>query len=226
MNCNNPDTQKVFSLQKHILDLSLYPPNHPVFTSNTSSVERAELLPLRTTTHKVLGRWACEVPANYALYDFMAFKPKSYSVQFLKICPPACFDSVGEPTLHNTVNHEQQEQNSAVWLEKQRFKGCVSKLLTYKHADYLNFLLGNDKFHDLYLTYQHVTIVSKKHRLYLQNSRKIVTNRLINKRYLLADQKTSLPFGHKDIADYEICWQSISDIIVQIENQIDIHSSD
>ena len=196
----------------YISDMSVYPEDHPVFTSCSDPEEKKKLLRLRETSYKELGRWADETPSGYALFEMVSFRPKSYSAQFQKICPPACFNSFGEVSNHHVNNHDTPARPK----EKMRFKGCVSRLMPHGHRDYMQFLLGKTKYDQLYMYYQHRAIRSRSHRLFLESSRRVITNKLITKRYLLACGLISYPIGHHFAILYEECWLCLDEIINKI----------
>ena len=172
-----------------ILDLSSFSDDHPIFDASSQS-EKDSLLLLKIENKKKLGSWGSEIKPGYVLSSYVAMRPKSYSLQFEKI--------------HGKNDYEHT-----------KMKGIRLKLCDYHHIDYLKFLLGSNKFH---LHYTHISFVSKKHHIYLRSAQKIVTGKQIQKRFLLSDGITSLPYGHKSLPIIRQVWALLDEIITCIES--------
>ena len=198
----------------HITDLSVYGESHPIFTTCLDPVEKQRLLDLRATSRKCLGRWSDECLPQFGIYEMLSFRPKSYSAQFAALCPIECHHPVtGQLTNHDIKHHPTAPPQTD---DKIRMKGSVSRLLPYSHKDYVNFLLGDDKYEQLYLKYNHRTIRSHSHKLFFESSQKVVTNKIINKRYLLACGLRSYPLGHYYVKIYEEAWLCVESILDKI----------
>ena len=108
-------------------------------------------------------------------------------------------------------NNSSQQENIS---ERAKMKGVRSNLCDFHHADYLKFLLGSKKF---FLHYCHKSFVTKKHRVFLRSAQKIVTGRQIQKRFLMPDEITCLPFGHVSLPIFREVWSLLDDMISLID---------
>ena len=157
----------------NFFDLSGYPSEHSIF----SGMNEAEIERLKQSNKKVPGKMKDELNGN-VLIEFVGLRAKTYAFQKLILFSTDEDETVGEI------------------VEEKKLKGiqkCVVK--RNLNFDHYKSALFEQKTHIADI----VSLRSHLHEIRTLNIRKVAMGPYDDKRYLLEDGITSLPYGHYDI---------------------------